>query len=191
MVKSPIVVFVLCVAAVTGAFAETETATGVKGLQLSLTPNSAAEPRDTRIEGVVLGVWSENPQAAFALSFLNGSTGDSSGVAIGVLNYAENYKGIHFSFANNTAGEFVGWQGGWFAGFALVNHADYMGGIQTGIINHAAMLKGIQIGAVNLAETVDSGVQIGLINLMPETTQWFENFPDEVAPGMVLLNWRL
>jgi len=32
-------------------------------------------------------------------------------------------------------------------------------------------------------------VQIGLINFIP-SNRWFTGLPDELAPGMVLINWR-
>ena len=48
--------------------------------QLSLTPDVAIHDRNERIEGFSLSVWGENPQSAFALGLVNGSTGDSSGL---------------------------------------------------------------------------------------------------------------
>ena len=61
-----------------------------------------------------------------------------------------------------------------------------------GAVNYSANLKGLQLGFVNYAETAsEPAVQLGFINLMSETSNWFSNFPDEVAPGMVFVNWRL
>jgi len=37
--------------------------------------------------------------------------------------------------------------------------------------------------------TAETGVQIGLVNLIPQN-KWFTELPDELAPGMVLINWR-
>lgn len=150
----------------TGAWAEST------GFQLSLTPDLAIHSRATRISGVTIGVWSENPQDAIALGIVNGSTGQSSGLSLGLLaNYAENYKGAQLAWlANYTSGRFAGFQ--WSA------------------FNYAGNLHGFQLGLINFADTCDKGLQVGLINLMNETEIWFRNFPNEVAPAMILLNWR-
>ncbi len=163
--KTLVLVCICCFFA-TGAFAET------KGFQLSLTPDVAIQSRTTRIEGVSLNLWGENPQSAISLGVVNGSNGDSSGLSLGLLaNYAENYKGAQLAWiANYTSGQFTGLQ--WSA------------------FNYAGRLNGLQLGFINFAEASEKGVQIGFINIMNETKQWFSDFPNEVAPAMVLLNWR-
>ena len=134
----------------TGAFAET------KGFQMSLIPDVAIQSKTTRIKGVSINIWGENPQNAFALGVVNGSTGNSSGFSLGlIVNYADSYKGF-----------------------------------QVAPVNYAGRLQGLQLGLVNMAMTAEEGVQIGFINIMSETEKWFSNFPDEVAPGMVFINWR-
>jgi len=150
----------------TGAYAET------RSFQLSLTPDIAVHSRTTHIDGVSLNIWGENPQNAVALGIVNGSTGNSSGLSLGFLaNYAESYKGAQLSMiANYASGMFTGLQ--WAA------------------FNYAGKLHGVQLGLVNFAETSDKGVQIGFVNIMNQTKQWFSNFPNEVAPVMVFLNWR-
>ena len=150
----------------TGAFAETA------GFQLSLTPDLAIHSRGTHISGVTLGIWSENPQNAIALGIVNGSTGNSSGLSLGLLaNYAQSYKGAQLAWlANYSSGRFAGFQ--WSA------------------FNYAGNLHGVQLGLINFADTCDKGLQIGFINIMNETQRWFRNFPNEVAPAMIFLNWR-
>jgi len=64
-----------------------------------------------------------------------------------------------------------------------------MKGLQTGTVNYAGRLTGIQLGLVNYAETVESGLQVGLVNIMPQNP-WFTDVPNALAPGMVFLNWR-
>lgn len=150
----------------TGAFAET------KGFQLSLMPDVAIQPSTTQIDGVSLGVWSENPQNAFALGFVNGSTGQSSGFSLGLLgNYSDSYKGAQIA---------------WLANYAKGD----VRGFQWAAFNYAASLHGVQLGLVNYAGTSNGGLQIGLVNIMTETKTWFSKFPNEVAPAMVLVNWR-
>lgn len=156
-----------------------------KPIQLSLTPNIAIHDRTTRIEGLSLSIWGENPQTSLALGFFNGFTGTSKGFALGVfLNYADSYKGVQWGGVNYTKGSMLGWQAG------IVDYVEgSMKGLQTGLVNYAGHLKGVQLGVVNYAETATTGIQIGILNLMPQN-KWFTNFPDEVAPGMILLNWR-
>jgi hypothetical protein len=64
-----------------------------------------------------------------------------------------------------------------------------MTGFQCGLVNYAGTLNGFQLALVNYADQVDAGVQIGLVNIMPEN-EWFSALPDELAPGMVLVNWH-
>ena len=149
MMKKLVLVLLGCLIA-TGAFAET------KGFQLSLIPDVAIYSKTTYIKGASLNVWGENPQNAFALGLINGSTGNSSGFSLGLLvNYADSYKGF-----------------------------------QIAPINYATRLQGLQLGLVNMAMTAEEGVQIGVINIISQTDKWFSNFPNEVAPGMVFVNWR-
>lgn len=154
-------------------------------IQLSLVPDVAMHDRNTHIEGLSLGIWSENPQRALTLGIVNGSTGQSSGFSWGYLaNYSDSYKGVQWAPVNYAKGDFLGWQGG------IVNYSNNsMLGFQSGLVNYTGHLKGLQLGFLNYAERVDKGVQIGVINLMPEN-EWFSELPEELAPGMVFVNWR-
>jgi hypothetical protein len=166
---------------------------GSKSLQLSLTPDIALYDRSETIEGLTLGVWDENPQSALALGVVNGSTGQSAGLSLAlVLNYADSYKGLQWGLVNYTKDDLLGWQGGFCFGIAIsvVNYTGgNMKGLQTGVVNYAGHLTGVQFGLVNYAATADTGAQIGLVNLLPQNA-WFTGLPDELAPGMVLVNWR-
>jgi hypothetical protein len=158
---------------------------GSKPIQLSITPDIAIFDRSEKIEGVTIGIWSENPQTALALGIVNGSTGQSTGLSWAfILNYADSYKGVQWALINYTETDFLGWQGG------LVNYTKgSMKGLQTGVVNYAGKLTGLQLGLVNYAATAESGVQIGLVNIMPEN-RWFTGLPNELAPGMILVNWH-
>jgi hypothetical protein len=59
-----------------------------------------------------------------------------------------------------------------------------------GMINYAGRLTGLQFGLVNYAATAETGVQIGLVNLIPSNA-WFTELPNQLAPGMIFVNWRL
>ncbi len=164
MMKKLVLVLFSCFIA-TGAFAET------KGFQLSLIPDVAIQAKTTHIKGVSLGIWSENPQDALALGVVNGSTGDSSGISLGLLaNYAENYSGAHLA---------------WIANYSSARFT----GLQLASFNYAERLNGLQLGFINYAATTDKGVQVGLINFMRSTQAWFTNFPDQLAPAMIFVNW--
>ena len=155
-----------------------------KPIQISLTPDLSLFGRNERIEGLSLSLWGENPQSAIALGVVNGSTGDSVGLSWAlILNYADNYTGIQWAPINYTKGDFLGWQAG------IVNYVGgSMQGLQSGAVNYAGRLTGLQFGFLNYAASVESGLQLGLLNLMPQN-RWFSGLPNELAPGMIFINW--
>jgi hypothetical protein len=138
-----------------------------KFLQLSLTPGVALHKPDTRINGMSLGIWNENPQSGFSLGVVNGSTGESSGFSLGVVNYTDTYRGYHWGVVNFSKTLFSGWQNG------CVNMAREIHGLQTGVVNYAETLNGVQIGLVCLAYN----------------NPWFSEFPSKLAKGFVFANW--
>ena len=134
------------------------------------------------VKGFSLGIWSENPQTRFTLGFVNGSTGDSGGLSVGLVNYAESYTGIQWGVVNLSTANFTGWQNGWvnvaqgtFTGFqlAFVNVSENTTGVQAGWLNYAQELNGVQLGLINVA-----------MNNPP-----FTQFPDKLAPVFPFLNW--
>ena len=147
-----------------------------EAFQLSLTPEIALQEKGTVIEGVSVGLWNENPGTQWQIGIVNGSTGDSSGLQWGaflptILNYAENFTGAQLGLVNYASGNFKG--------------------LQWGAVNYAGQLKGLQLGFLNYAETADTGVQIGFLNIIKQNEKWFSGLPEEVAPGMIFVNWRL
>lgn len=160
---------VLCCAMACGAYAKTA------GFQASLTPNVAIQDRATKITGVSIGLWNENPSPEFNGQFgvVNGATGNSMGfqwmfILPSVYNYAENYTGGQLGLVNYASGNFVG--------------------LQLGSVNIAKQLTGLQCGVVNYAATAQNGVQIGLVNIISDN-QWFKGLPNDLAKGMIFLNW--
>ncbi len=163
--KKMVLVAICCLFA-TGALAETQS------FQMSLIPDIAIQSRAAHIKGVSLSIWGENPQNALALGVVNGSNGDSSGISLGLLaNYTESYTGAQLA---------------WIANYSSIK----LTGLQWAAFNYAERLHGLQLGLVNFAGASDKGVQVGLLNFMNNTKDWFDNFPNEVAPAMVLVNWR-
>lgn len=160
------------------------TATAEKAINASLTPDIAVYPKTENIKGLTLSIWGENEQKALALGFVHGSTGDSAGLSLGLFNYSENYTGVQWAFVNYNKTSFVGWQGG------AVNYSEgSVKGLQTGFVNYAAKMTGLQLGFVNYAKVTDDAVQIGLANIINDNERWFNDFPDQVAPAMIFLNW--
>jgi len=165
------------------AAAATTSDSGEAFLQLSLTPDIALQSKDTTVRGVSLNIWGENPQHSLTLGFVNGSTGDSSGLSLGLVNYAENYTGVQWSFFNYCKGDFKGWQS------ATVNYTQgSFVGLQSGWINYAKDMKGLQLGLVNYAENLDKGVQIGFANIAMNNG-WFDEFPNKLAKVFPFVNW--
>jgi len=135
--------------------------------QASLTPDIAIQSRETRINGISLNIWGENPQSAFTLGFVNGSTGESKGFSWGLYNYSETYTGVQWGIVNYSKVKFTGWQSGW------VNIAKEFHGFQGGLVNYTESMTGLQLGFVNI------------INDNP----WFSEFPNKLAKGFVFVNW--
>ena len=161
-----------------GVMAET------KPFNLSLTPNVAVYPRTDTIEGLTLSVWGENRQTSLALGIVNGTIGESAGLSWGFLNYADYYKGIQWSAINYTKDNFLGWQSG------LMDYTKgTMMGLQAGVLNFAGRLTGLEFGLVNYTDDVDSGLQIGLVNIVRNNNSWLSDFPNSLAPTMILVNW--
>ena len=90
----------------------------------------------------------------------------STGGQIGAVNYAGAFCGLQDGLVNVTSGAFAGLQSGFF------NCANETYGVQCGVylilgVNVAyGNVRGCQIGLVNFADTMDSGLQIGLLNII-------------------------
>ena len=136
--------------------------------QASLTPDIAIHDKGTRISGICLSIWGENPQSAFALGFVNGSSGDSKGFSLGLVNYSETYTGMDLGFVNWSKEKFIG--------------------VQCGPVNVTKEFHGLQFGLFNCSEETKNGVQIGLVNISMNNP-WFKEFPDKLATGFPFVNW--
>jgi hypothetical protein len=154
-------------------------------INLSLTPDISLQDRSDRIEGLTLSIWGENEQQGLGWGFVNGSVGDSMGLSIGIINYAENYTGIQWGTLNTAKQDFTGWQIG------LGNHVGSdLYGLQTGWFNCAGDLRGVQLGLVNFTRTAGPCLQVGLINIIAENDMWIVDLPEQLAPAMIFVNWR-
>jgi hypothetical protein len=151
-------------------------------IQLSLAPDIALYPRTETITGFSLGIWGENPQTSLNLGVVNGSTGDSGGFSAAVVNYDENYRGVHWAVVNSSSESFLGWQ----CGAVNISHGSFQG-FQSGIVNLGDDTSGVQLGVVNYAENL-RGLQLGLANFASNNPM-FTDFPDKLATGFPILNW--
>ncbi len=141
---------------------------GEAAFNASLTPDIAVHSKDTRINGLSLNIWGENPQSGVALGFVNGSTGESKGLSWGFfVNYSEVYTGVDLGMVNWSKEKFTGLQWG------TVNIAKEFHGLQMGFVNYAENLHGVQLGLANIAKN----------------NPWFNEFPDKLATGFVFVNW--
>ena len=169
--------------------AVTVLASGITGLyaqstpfQLSLTPDIALYPRSTQVQGLSLGIWSENPQQSLTLGIVNGSTGQSAGFSWGIVNYSESYTGVQWGWVNVSRADFIGWQ----KAYVNVSLGTFEG-FQSGFVNVSMQTKGFQLGAVNYAQDL-RGLQIGFVNIAMNNP-WFTEFPNKLATGFPIVNW--
>jgi hypothetical protein len=146
-------------------------------------PDIALQPTTTRINGWSTGLWADNEQSALSTCWINGSSGNSKGLQIGFINYGDNYSGAQFALINSCLGDFSGWQDGWI---------NYVGGtckgFQSGIYNFSKEMRGFQLGWINVCSRM-YGLQIGVLNLNI-SNKFFTDLPSELAPGMVIVNWK-
>lgn len=152
--------------------------------QLSLTPGAAIHPKTTQINGVSLGIWGQNPQHSLNLGFVNGSSGESSGVSLAIIaNYGETYSGVQWALFNHTTKSFKGWQDG------LINcDGGYFKGLSTGLVNAAQDAHGLQVGVINYAHKMH-GMQIGLANIIASNPWFSDQGMGTLSKGFPVVNW--
>ena len=115
---------------------------------------------------------------------IHSSSTNIKGVSLNI--WGENPQtGFALGFVNGSTGSSSGLSIGFIA-----NYAQSYKGLQLGMINYAESLHGLQLGFVNIAKSSNAGLQLGLINIMSQTQGWFTGLPDELAPGMIFVNWR-
>ncbi len=84
------------------------------------------------------------------------TTGDQVGIQIGAIHLVDgNFNGLQEGLYNRVSGDFVGWQNG----FINITH-----GSASGLHNRSGAFHGLQFGAWHSAESLDGGLQIGILN---------------------------
>ncbi len=91
---------------------------------------------------------------------------------------------IALGLINGTSGDSKG------VSIGFANYGQMYRGIQLGFANADDELKGLQLGVINSTKKTSSGIQLGLLNFIKEN-RWFSNFPNELAPFMLFVNWRI
>ena len=130
----------------------------VDGLRLGLiyTKNSSVKGLDMnwlisettgRMEGVqVFGVFNKvgGGKGGQIFNFINYSTGDFEGVELATINVTKGFKGGRL---------------------AAINYSEKLDGAEVAWVNISKNVKGFQIGLVNYTENMESGLQIGFVNV--------------------------
>ena len=129
----------------------------------------------------------------FGLSLIYGECQDFTGFDLGIVNvvHGETY-GLALGGANIARERMYGAQVGLFnkaadiygCQFGLVNCAAELHGAQMGpyvflCVNYAECVTGCQLGLVNVAERVEKGIQVGIVNIN-QSNGW--------APVLPLIN---
>ncbi len=96
--------------------------------------------------------------------FVNFALGDVIGAqGSGFVNYAKSVTGVQGSGFVNYANDSL--KGAQLSGF--YNHAKEVNGVQaSGFANYTKTLRGFQFGIVNIADTVERGATVGLLNIV-------------------------
>jgi len=177
-------------------------------IQLSLVPSVQLFDRSTDVAGLRLAIVGENRNVTgidvgfglltkgdFAgvswglVNLVDGSTqglqwslvnytkGDVAGLQWGWYNQAGPMVGIQWGIANVAGGEFTGWQ----AGGLNLDQSGLTHGFCLGLVNVTDQMKGFQLGLVNVTNSMVSGLQIGIVNIIKDK---------EKLPVLPLVNWR-
>ncbi|MCX5784984.1 MAG: hypothetical protein NTX59_04800 [Elusimicrobia bacterium] len=123
--------------------------------------DTAAYPLVHSVSGIEIGLLYSNTPSNTGLqgTFIYGKTGNLNGLQLGLVTSADTATGMQ-------------WGG--------VNMAKDMKGAQIGWVNYAEKFTGFQLGFVNYAENMSKGLQIGLVNIIKNST----------LPVMVIVNAR-
>lgn len=126
--------------------------------------------------------------------FTNLSLGNVTGAQFsGFYNQSGDFKGAQGAGFHNHARSVDGLQLAGFSNIALdsvhgaqlssfFNHAKHVDGLQaSGFVNHAKTVKGVQLGIINIADTVEKGVTIGLVNIVRKGMLQFELSTNDVT----------
>ena len=131
---------------------------------------------DGKLYGGQVGLvnWNGNKSSSWADKSIGGQLGlfncayDFCGFQDGFVNVAKNrFCGWQYSFFN-FAKEVDGLQCGFWAIIGVNVAEGALNGCQIGIVDYTRTLNGCQIGILNYAAKIESGVQIGIVNVIDQ-----------------------
>lgn len=145
----------------------------VNGIQWAGLINLTEEMRGVQWAGICN--FTQDVRGIQWAGIMNQSNNVSGAQWAGILNVANNVQGIQWSGIYGVADTLTGLQWSGIASEAkvvegmqwggIVSRANHVRGLQMGLINSTRSLSGVQIGLINSADTTESGLSIGLINL--------------------------
>ena len=130
---------------------------------------------------------------AFRFSLIYGKNASMTGLDISLVGMnTGDFLGWSMVGVGMVDGNFTGFQNGWLAAItegnmqgvqtgAYTKSGAGSSGVQFGLYNTASDFSGLMFGVVNVAETMRSGLQIGLINII-KNKEKLKLFP--------IVNWR-
>lgn len=133
------------------------------GFQASGFTNIGPYTKGVQLSGFVNTTWSGS-KAYQLTGFVNYTKSNAGGQAAGFVNFAlKKHTGVQVAGFMNYSHQAEGVQ---IAGFTNVA-SGRLGGVQiAGFVNYAAKMRGVQIAPINICDSVESGVPIGLLNIV-------------------------
>ncbi len=158
----------------------------IRGGQISGVFNMAYKNINGTQTGGILNIAKEKLVGAQISGVLNMNYDEVSGAQIaGLANISENtVKGLQLAGAYN---ESVSTNGVQISGTINQNKADLKGVQITALMNKTKTLHGLQFGLINVADTIHSGFQIGLINIVKHGNYSLDFLHSETFPVEVNL----
>ncbi len=153
------------------------------GIQASGFVNVSPRVKGIQLAGFVNTAWSESKSHQFSgfanfaktnsgsqlSGFINTTSKELKGVqVVGFVNYAKILKGVQI------------------AGFVNVAFKEMHGVQISPFINYAGKLNGIQLGLINICDTVESGINVGLISFVRKGMHDLEINYSESMPANLL-----
>lgn len=147
-------------------------------IQLGLVNPVQLVPEGSAVDGLRLGlIYTKNSsvKGVDVNWLISDTTGKMEGVQVfGLLNITGSGKGGQiFNVINYSKGDFEGVElasinitKGFKGGrLATINYSENLDGVELGWVNISKNVKGFQVGFINYTENMESGLQIGLVNI--------------------------
>ncbi len=156
----------------------------IRGGQIGGVSNIARQGVDGIQLGGIFNLAKGEISGAQISGVLNVARNNIEGAQIsGVANISEKTaKGLQIAGIYNKSREIDGWQ---LSGVANLNGNEDKGIQIAAVANKTKVLHGLQFGIVNIADTISSGFQVGLVNIVKHGTYLLELSYSETFPFVV------